>query len=266
MGKRMTEDRDCSAGSLARDSICVVTITHGRPTVFSRAIPSVAAQTGVDLDRHLILVDGDRSAYQQILENVDDGVDVVFAERERHESTGVFRLAKLRDLAAKLTQQRWIAYLDDDNEWAPDHLNRLLSAARSGQSPAAYSWREIVTPSGEPYLSGVFPWSDDEEHGRQQFNLRVELGICSEGSPIYKDDPRTEIDGGAWLLRTGLVRRLKFMAPISPMELSHRVGEDDKFLQKLLARGVELACSEYPSLRYYLGGDSNWNFNRGASS
>ena len=51
----------------------------------------------------------------------------------------------LRTILTYLANSRYVAYLDDDNWLAPDHLSSLLTAI--GDVDWAYSWRWFVSPS-----------------------------------------------------------------------------------------------------------------------
>jgi glycosyltransferase involved in cell wall biosynthesis len=240
--------------------VTVITATRGRPELLPRALASVAGQCCAHVARHLILVD-DCAETMAALDGIGPGsVRPVLVPRTRGQVSGVYRMAELRDIGAELAGTPWLAYLDDDNEWAPTHLHDLLELAAETGAPAVHSWREVTYADGTPYLRPVFPWARDEEAGRAEYDKRVLAGAIEPGSHVYRDGMRTEVDGGEWLLSVDLVRRLRFECVLEGDEWADRVGEDDKFQAKLASGGVRVACTRRPTLLYRLGGASNFGY------
>jgi hypothetical protein len=217
----------------------------------------VARQCCDHIARHLILVDDCARTAGMLAGLRPELVQYIVVPRRAGQTTGVYRMAELRDLGADMADTPWLTYLDDDNEWAPTHVHELLAKAEQAGVRAVHSWREMTYRDGRPYLREVFPWARDEDAGRVEYQRRVELGAIVPGSHVYRDGMRTEVDGGEWLLATELVRRLRFQCVLEGDDWANRIGEDDKFQAKLLAAGVVVACTERPTLIYRLGGESN---------
>ena len=59
--------------------------------------------------------------------------------------------------AARLARGAWIAPLDDDDAFRPDHLQRLLRAAQENRWELAYGELEIHRPAGGSQRLGRFP-------------------------------------------------------------------------------------------------------------
>ena len=59
--------------------------------------------------------------------------------------------------AARLARGSWIAPLNDDDVFTPDHIKRLLAAARSARSEVAYGRFEVAAPGDRPYIAGAYP-------------------------------------------------------------------------------------------------------------
>jgi hypothetical protein len=90
-----------------------------------------------------------------------------------------------RNLAAELARGRWIAPLDDDDEFSPDHIAVLLRAAREGRFEMVCSRFASTAPYHEPIL-GRYP---------------PELGQFCFQATIYMTDLRFfEADPRAWML------------------------------------------------------------------
>lgn len=116
--------------------VSVVIPTYNRPGPLRRAVDSALAQERVDVE--VIVVDDGSSAAL-----APDGLpEEVLVDR----TTGAGGVAAARNLGAQRARGPWIAFLDDDDWWAPDHLHRLLGAAdRSGAGFAyAATWNVDV--------------------------------------------------------------------------------------------------------------------------
>lgn len=137
--------------------VAVVMPTILRPEM-ARAARSVFAQVGAGRIHLLIGVDkaiGDRAILESIRAEVPEGVlltvvDPGYSTSQRH--GGLYPAhdgGALRTILSYLANARYIAYLDDDNWWAPDHLASLLGVI--GGQDWAFSLRWFVEPeSGKP--------------------------------------------------------------------------------------------------------------------
>jgi glycosyltransferase involved in cell wall biosynthesis len=126
--------------------ISVVTATWGRPkTVVEHAIPAVASQTYLNVE-HLIVTDGADRDLSWVL--ASHGYTPGGGRRRRislgrnwtrpfgNESNG----AICRQVGSYLAAGEWIAYLDDDNDWDPCHLQKLYDLTLpAGSADFVYS-------------------------------------------------------------------------------------------------------------------------------
>jgi glycosyltransferase involved in cell wall biosynthesis len=102
-------------------AVTVITATHNRPDLLRRAIASVNAQTWRDLE-HIVIADGPENQWPHNVRFVQLG-------RNWRSFRGVqSRGADPRMVGCMLAQGEYIAYLDDDNEWAPNHLELAIAA------------------------------------------------------------------------------------------------------------------------------------------
>jgi len=246
------------------DGVTVITATRGRPELLARALRSVAGQCCRHVAEHLVLVDDCPDTLRSLAAGTPPLVRVEPAPRGPGEVTGPRRLGRLRQLGAETATTRWIAFLDDDNEWRPDHLHRLLDTARRTEAPAVHSWLQVVDAAGRPYLDPVFPWVKDDERGRREYERLRGLGVVTPGSNVYRDradrgDGPADIqsvDGGEWLLDRELALSVGFEFEFTEYDRDHLVADDDKFLAALLRDGAEIACTQRATLVYRLGGFS----------
>jgi len=136
--------------------VSVVIPTRNRRDLAARALTSVLGQTDVDLEA-LVVDDGSTDGTARLAEDLGD-------ERVRHlrneTATGV-ALARNHGIAE--AGGDWIAFLDDDDLWAPEKLRSQLVACRAADADFAYTglvvtdtnldWRKPVAPPAPTTLA-----------------------------------------------------------------------------------------------------------------
>lgn len=126
-------------GPLDPTLVAVVMPTYRRPELLREAVASALAQTVTDL--RLIVVDDGAGLPDDL--PTDDRLTAVSLAR----NTGVLGL--VRNVGMRLTRSRYIAFLDDDNTWYPNHLEVALDALGNGDSSLVYTAVERRTADGE---------------------------------------------------------------------------------------------------------------------
>ena len=106
----------------------VVIPTFRRPALLQRAVRSALAQEGADV--HVVVVD-DGGGLPPLPE--DSRLTAVSLP----ENTG--RIGVVRNIAIGLSDSRFVAFLDDDNTWTPDHVRRHIGALALLPSDLSYS-------------------------------------------------------------------------------------------------------------------------------
>ena len=246
----------------------VVTVTRRRVHLLGRAIDSVKRQDwNGGILRHLILVDDCRETAEWLSEHVnDDGhVDWKLIERQSGESSGPARLARLRNLACELAESEWIAFLDDDNEFEPQHIRTLVACAAAYSSAAVHSYRKLFHFDGTPFLEEFWPWCRRPSEARERYWEYVGKGILLPGSNVVREragsagagQSLTHIDMNVWLLRRELLLKCAMPEHFTEKDWLANLTEDDKLLEALTEAGVQVAATGIASVRYYLGGYSN---------
>lgn len=116
--------------------VSVVTPTWRRhDLLMARCIPSVQAQTYPDVE-HVIVSDGPDPGLAKLLTDLP----VVYGEVGEHDPHPDNWGSHARNHALSLASGDLIAYLDDDNAFRPDHLQRLVQAlAERPDADFAYS-------------------------------------------------------------------------------------------------------------------------------
>ena len=187
--------------------------------------------------------------------------------RDPGERSGPWRLGKLRNLAVEITATDWLSFLDDDNEFEPNHIRSLIECGKRTGCRAVHSQRKLYTREGDPYLEPVWPWCREIEDGRRAYKFLVDEGVFEPGSNVERDrcdppdspkaDPIRIVDTSEWLLARSLLQEFRFCTEYSYDDWRTINCLDDKFLKSLIDERVEIGCTEQATLKYYLGGFSN---------
>jgi len=134
--------------------VSIVLPTYNRVDYLREAVDSVRAQTVSDWE---LVVSDDGSTDQTVswLDSLDDRRIVVL----RHEHTG--RRSLLRNAALAIARSDWIAFLDSDDRWLPEKLERQL--AYHAENPSfrwSYTNRRLIDADGRPLSTDAFqPWT-----------------------------------------------------------------------------------------------------------
>lgn len=249
-------------------SITVITITRGRPVLLRRAIASLGTQEYAGQVAHMIVVD-DCPPTAMMLATMAFSPPSMFewrlAKRAHADLDGPARLARLRNMAVRMATSDYVAFLDDDNEFTPNHLSSLTACIQATGCRAAHSWRQIYWHDCAPYLEARMPWKRDLHEAKRLYEELREKGIFIAGSNVLRDradpkghpNPARMVDMGEWLFERTLLQEFPFCEQYSYEDWLNVVPEDNKLLQTLVDHDVRIASTGLATLRYYLGGYSN---------
>jgi glycosyltransferase involved in cell wall biosynthesis len=122
--------------------VSVVIPTKGRPVLLLRAAASVLAQSVSDLEL-IVVIDGEDALTEDALRRIED-------PRLRVETNAIsVGSGQARNIGAARATAPWLAFLDDDDEWLPEKLERQLALAASPQDAVLISCRSAyMTPAG----------------------------------------------------------------------------------------------------------------------
>ena len=214
---------------MAQDAplVSVVIPTFNRPDLLERAVRSVLAQTMVNLE---ILVVNDAGApVEDLLYRLDNGGGRIVS----------IRLAKnggrgaVRNAALKIARGKYIAYLDDDDYYYPEHLEVLSGfLERSGEKVAYTDSLNAV----QQKRNGVWETLETKLHYSYDFdydhifinNYIPTLCImhareCLDKAGLFDETLLTQEDWDMWL-RVSLYYKFHHIARVTS-EYTNRLGE-----------------------------------------
>lgn len=120
--------------------VSVITPTWQRhDLLLNRCIPSVRAQTFPKI-QHVVVSDGPDP-------DLDLGPSVVFDQLPDHPEGPTDYGSRARNRGLELASGDYIAYLDDDNAYRPDHVERLV-AALDENPDADFAFSMLLTTTG----------------------------------------------------------------------------------------------------------------------
>ncbi len=128
--------------------VSVVIPTHRRPLLVKRAVQSALAQT-ISCLEVIVVIDGPDETTREALAAIDDPrLSVIELPTNRGCSAA-------RNAGVAAAQARWVAHLDDDDEWMPQKLELQLEAVKRSQYalPIATCYVIVRSPKGE----GIWP-------------------------------------------------------------------------------------------------------------
>jgi glycosyltransferase involved in cell wall biosynthesis len=207
--------------------VSVVIPTRQRPALVPRAVRSALAQTLPEVEV-LVVIDGPDDSTARALAGIDDPrLRMV----QRPESGGA---PAARNTGAAEARGRWVALLDDDDEWLPDKLAAQLELAKNSPYPLPIvaSRLFVRTPRTEFLLPRRLPAPGEplSEY------LSVRHGLFhGEGF----------IQTSTIFAPTELLRRVPFADGL------RRMQELDWTLRCLEVDGVGLVYSEEPLVIWY---------------
>ena len=219
--------------------VSVVIPTRNRPRLLLRAVESALAQTARTIEV-IVVVDGEDAATVAAMQKLDDTRLTVVALSE---SVGG---SEARNVGVRASHGRYIALLDDDDEWRPDKLAAQLVLANAHTVPNFVVTTQYVYRSpGEPdeIWPGHLP-STDEPLSEFLFSSR-----------------------GGFQTSTYLCPRDLFLA--NPFKIGLRKHQDwDWFLRLASLPGFELLVVRQPLSVYWvplrsrssISGSLDWRF------
>lgn len=124
-------------GPLPTTSVTTIIPTYRRPELLPEAVASALGQTVTD---HLVVVVDDGGGDLPELPDDERLVAISLSRNTR-------RLGLVRNVGIRLTRSTYLAFLDDDNQWLPNHLAVATEALDAG-ADLVYTAVERVRSDG----------------------------------------------------------------------------------------------------------------------
>jgi glycosyltransferase involved in cell wall biosynthesis len=202
--------------------VSAVIPTYRRPELVLRAVNCCLAQTYPNMEV-VVVVDGPDAEVEAVLAAVnDDRLQVVVNPVNSGQ-------AQCRNLGVRHARGEWIAFLDDDDFWLPEKIEKQMAVGMRIDSPCVLVVCKCIdqAPQGERILPYKFP------SGTEKFS---EYLFCERGSLM----PCT------WLVTRDLMLKVPFIPFIFRMAI-----EDQEWLLRACAwEETKLGTVEEPLAIY----------------
>lgn len=104
-----------------------------------------------------------------------------------------------RQRALDMVDTQWVAFLDDDDEFMPSHLDTLWNAAHAYQADYVYSWFETIPHGSDPFPIGHYlqPWSNAEPR-QTTITTMVRTELARQVGFARFEESGELVDGQRW--------------------------------------------------------------------
>ena len=124
---------------MTRYLVSVIIPTYNRGYCLCEAIDSVLAQTYTNIEI-IVVDDGSTDSTEEILKKYGPEIQYLWQENQ-----GV---SSARNLGIRAAKGEWIAFLDSDDEWLPNKLERQLEELRKCSGLVAHATNSLLIHSG----------------------------------------------------------------------------------------------------------------------
>lgn len=142
---------------MRRPKVSVIVPTYNRPDRLTEALQSILRQTCQDFE--IVVVNDGGTDVGAAVAALNDG-RIMYIQHDRNRG-----LAASRNTGLTAASGTYIAYLDDDDRYLPNHLETLVSALEQGECKVAYTdaWRvhEQVVDNRHIEIGRDLPYSYD---------------------------------------------------------------------------------------------------------
>src|SRR5579883_2110060 len=121
-------------------TVSAVITTYNRASLVGRAIESVLNQTR-PVEELIVVDDGSTDNTREVVERYGTRVRYVFQPNRK--------IACARNRGAEEARSEWVAFLDDDDEWLPEKIEKQVAAVlRDKDAVLCYSGARTIDPAG----------------------------------------------------------------------------------------------------------------------
>jgi len=138
--------------------ISVIVPTYNRPQLLKKALISILSQTFCDYE--IIVVNDGGTPINEILNSIGSSNRITIINHFKN-----LGISTARNTGIKLSKGKYIAYLDDDDIYYPNHLETLVNCLENSEYKVAYSdacmISQVHTNANTVKISKSFPYSFD---------------------------------------------------------------------------------------------------------
>lgn len=104
-----------------------------------------------------------------------------------------------RQRALDMVDTQWVAFLDDDDEFMPQHLETLWNAAHAHNADYVYSWFETIPHGCDPFPISHYlqPWSNVEPR-QTTITTMVRTELAKQVGFAKFEESGELVDGQRW--------------------------------------------------------------------
>lgn len=199
----------------------IIPVYNGKKTI-ATTINSVIEQTFTDWEL-IIINDGSQDNTLEIIQSISDLRIKVFS----YPNAG---LANSRNRGISQAQGEFIAFLDADDLWTKDKLEKQLVALQAHpQASVAYSWTDYIDNVGQ----FLYPGSHTTINGDAYPRLLVNNFLESGSNPLIRHQALEEVGGfdssinstADWDMYLRLAAKYEFIA-VPDVQVFYRISSD----------------------------------------
>lgn len=140
---RRNVTQESVASNYVEDLVSVICPARNSAAYLSRAIVSVIRQTWRNWE--LWVIDDGSSDDTELIARAFAAEDSRISVIKNEVGSGV---PTARNIGLDAARGRWVAFLDSDDEWLPEKLEKTLAFAQENQSPLTFTGYRATDPSG----------------------------------------------------------------------------------------------------------------------
>lgn len=125
-------DRKAIGATVVQPLVSVIIPTKDRPEMLAQAVQSVLAQTFPDVE--IIVVNDGGTDVQEVLDRINSKSNIAYIRHDRNQERSAARNTGIRTARGK-----YIAYLDDDDMYYPNHVQTLVEFLENSEYKVAYT-------------------------------------------------------------------------------------------------------------------------------
>ena len=174
-------------------AVSVIVPTHNRPEQLRETLESIAAQTFRDFE--VLVVNDAGTDVRDVVESFADRMAVTYLAHEQNR-----QLAASRNTGIRAARGRYIAYLDDDDVFYPNHLETLVGALAATGARVAYADAVRARVGADGTVARDVPYSFDFSRDRFLFanyipvNCIVHERSCLDEVGLFDEELATPLE------------------------------------------------------------------------